>query len=591
MRNRFRGGQTQIPAADGLQRAPQYYLCEHVSSRPSKVSSTGPLSNSSATSKVAMSSPVSLPAVLIPPRDSFSAPVPPGRSTAQILQQSPAPNYKSLDSWGDALQRVINAIVSIKGTSMRAFDTESASVYQGTGFVVDRSRGIILSNRHMVKPGPVTATAVFGNYEEVSLKQDFYDPVHDFGFFRYDPAKIKFAEVEEIELFPQGAKIGLDIKVCGNDAGEKLSIASSTLSRLDREAPDYGSGYNDFNINYFQAASGTTGGSSGSPVLDLNGRAIALNAGGRKDSASAFFLPLEPIVRALKYVQEGTKVPRGTIQTEFIHSSYDELRRIGLPEEVENQFRERNPNDTGLLLIARLLPEGPGYDAGMAVGDVLVECFEESFGHRFIDDFHSLSEIIDESVGKEVTFTMYRAEQRKDITITIQDLYSITPNTFVEVGGAVLHPLSYQLARLSFIPCKGLFVASSGIFYDTGLSGGFLITQLEGKPVESLQSFLKIYLSIEDGKKVEFKYLILRGYTELSGIVEIDHHFYACSQYTLNTLWKRTILSPDPIVERKLLQRAPTLLLTATRAENLRQILVMIQCRVPYRVDVFLSLF
>jgi hypothetical protein len=46
--------------------------------------------------------------------------------------------------------------------------------------------------------------------------------VHDFGFFCYDPGAIQFLKYEEIPLVPEAASVGLEIRVVGNDSGEKV---------------------------------------------------------------------------------------------------------------------------------------------------------------------------------------------------------------------------------------------------------------------------------------------------------------------------------------------------------------------------------
>ena len=328
--------------------------------------------------------------------------------------------------------------------------------------------------------------------------------------------------LSELDLRPDLAKVGSEIRVVGNDAGEKLSILQGVISRLDRNAPEYGEGYSDFNTNYIQAAAAASGGSSGSPVVNIDGHAVALQAGGRSDTAATdYFLPLDRPLRVLKLIQQGLPVTRGTIQTQFLIRPFDECRRLGLTAENEAAIRKGFPKETGLLVAEVVLPQGPA-DTKLRVGDVLLKVDGD-----FLTQFIRLDDILDRSVGQKVKILVQRGGEEMEVEIEIGDLHAITPDRFVTVGGGSVHNLSYQQARLYAIAVKGVYVSeSAGSLRFEGAESGWIIESIDHKPTPDLDTFIEVMQGIRDRARVVVTYKHLRDLHTLNNtIIYIDRHW------------------------------------------------------------------
>ncbi|CAG8601096.1 9341_t:CDS:2, partial [Racocetra fulgida] len=441
-----------------------------------------------------------------------------------------------VQSWETTLEKAIKAIVSIKANHVRSFDTETSGKhltslfiaysrlndlmtcgdYSATGFIVDAER---------VSPAPIVAQAVFTNYEEVELKPIYRDPIHDFGFLKFDPKKVKFMELVQIPLSPEKAKVGLEIRVVEYGVGE----------------------YNDFNTFYLQAASGTSGGSSGSPVLDIDGNAVALNSGSASRAASSFYLPLDRVKRALQFLQEGNNVPRGTIQTEFEHMPYDELRHLGLDPSIEEQVREEFPDETGLLVVRVVLPKGPA-DNTLIPGDIVISANKVT-----VTDFLGLFSLIDDSIGEDICLNICRNKVIEEVTVRVQDLHDITPNRFVEIGGGVVNELSYQLAHSYSQPVGGPFIAASG--HMLGGASAYrecIIVSVNNQLTPNLDEFINVMKTLPDGARVPIRfYSLSKIHKEYVTIMNVDRHwhkFQVAVRDDTTGLWSYTEMPPPPVI-------------------------------------------
>jgi S1-C subfamily serine protease len=488
--------------------------------------------------------------------------------------------------WARTLERISRGVVAIQVDLARSFDTEINASLQATGFVVDAKRGLILTNRHVVTPGPVTAQGVFLDREEVQLYPVYRDPVHDFGIYRYDPSKLRFITPQQIPLFPAGAQVGTEIRVVGNDAGEQLAFLSGTIARLDRQAPVYGAArYNDFNTFYYEAASSTSGGSSGSPVIDIRGRAVALNAGAATGAASSFYLPLDRVVRALRYIEQNQKVPRGTLQTVFNYTPFDELRRLGLPAETEATVRAAFPKQVGMLVVAQILPGSPAQGA-LEVGDILLRINE-----RPVNEFVGLEEVLDDAVGTSITVRVQRRNEVLDRSLPDADLYSISPDEYIEIGDAVLHNLSYEQARNRNLPVNGVYLANAGyIFGAAAIDRGAVITQLAGKTVGNLDDLERAIAGLADGDQVTVRYL---PFDDASApqvqAIRIDRRWYParrCRRDDILGHWPCRALADAPPAKRLMPATAGfAAAIEDPRGRTLEPSLVSVSCDVPYPIS------
>jgi S1-C subfamily serine protease len=487
--------------------------------------------------------------------------------------------------WAGTLERIAGSVVAIKVDQTRAFDTEWNTSSQATGFVVDAERGLILTNRHVVTPGPVTAEAIFLNREEVQLYPVYRDPVHDFGIYRYDPAKLRFTRPAALPLHPEGAQIGREIRVIGNNAGEQLSILQGTLAKLDRLAPNYGIGkYNDFNTFYLQAASGTSGGSSGSPVVDIRGRVVALNAGGATGAASSFYLPLGRVKRALELIQAGKPVTRGTLQTVFTYAPFDELRRLGLDGATEATVRRQFPEYTGMLVVAEVQP-GSTAATALKPGDILVRV-----NGRYITQFDPLAAVLDEGVGAGVELELNRGGQTVRANLVVGDLHAITPDTYLEFGDGILHTLSWQRARHLNVPVSGVLVANPGYaFGSAGVPRGAVIRAVNGQEIADLDALVELLKPLGDGARISVRYTTLEepNGSQLRS-VRIDRRWFAarrCVRNDASGFWDCTDLPAVEAAPRPAAGSTTFGLEADARSTRLAPSLVGVGFDMPYSVS------
>ena len=98
--------------------------------------------------------------------------------------------------------------------------------------------------------------------------------------------------------------------------------------------------------------------------------------------------------------------------------------------------------------------------------------------------------MLDDGVGKTVKLEVERGGEALERDLAVQDLYSITPDRFLEFGDGVVHNLSWQQARHINVPIRGVYVANPGyVLGAAAVPRGAVITEVGGKEIADARRF------------------------------------------------------------------------------------------------------
>lgn len=234
---------------------------------------------------------------------------------------------------------------------------------------------------------------------------------------------------------------------------------------------------------YLQASADVSGGSSGSPVVTKDGFAVGLVAGGYENASTDLLLPLDRPLRALQSVQSGQSIRRGTIQSIWTLEKPAECRARGLSEHI---IHKHSPDGSGLLVVNKILPEGPS-DGKVKEGDVLLEV-----NGRNVTSLSEFEDFIDNAIEDDIKIRVQRSQNSLEFELSVQNFFKIAPCRLLEFAGATLQDLRFQTAMLYNVPIKGVFLPRATGSFCLDTNSDKLIDSIDHQPTSDLDAFIKI---------------------------------------------------------------------------------------------------
>jgi serine protease Do len=269
----------------------------------------------------------------------------------------------------------------------------------GSGLIIDKKKGYIVTNNHVVKDADRIIVRL-GQADDVSARLVGADPKSDLAVLQVRAELKVQAEWGDSEQLDMGDWV----LAIGSPLGLDHSVTAGIVSATER---------NDVGISeyetFIQTDAAINPGNSGGPLVNLAGKVVGINTAIITQSGGYEGIGLAiPSARARRVVE--SLIKEGKFVRGYLGVIIQSLN-TALAQEL------RVPSSAGAMVV-EVQPGSPAESAGLKVRDVIVKLAD----HEVADSagLRNLASGLD--VGAQVPLTYYREGKPHTVKVTIDEL-------------------------------------------------------------------------------------------------------------------------------------------------------------------------
>jgi len=352
----------------------------------------------------------------------------------------------------------------------------------GSG-VIASAEGHILTNHHVLEKAEKVQVVVPGIPGKLPARIVGLDKQTDVAVLRVEPrpelVPARFGSAADVQ-------VGQWVLAVGNPYGLDGTVSLGIVSAKGRNL-----GIPDLINDFIQTDAMIDRGSSGGPLVDLDGRVIGINSRGQ-GRGIGFTIPIDTALDVMRELEAGG-VERG-----YLGVSLQPLDR-----ELASYFGI--PDATGVIVNS--VAEGsPAAGAGLRTGDILIRFAGQPVAAEKEEDLGGFQRLVaGVAPGEPVEIELLRERRPLTVHATLAAQPKVEPEEVETEVGFHVQEITEAIFREQRLASRAgayvSFVASGSPAAEAGLDVGDVVRRIESQPIEDLEDFRTAIAGVESASR------------------------------------------------------------------------------------------